>query len=182
VWWNDAQDRPPPRARIGEAAEARRGGERGGGAEIARAARAVPADAGALARIPHRAGQPGVPAVGGEGVGTREELPRNATDSEHSTGWQLGQTRRRIAILSSRLERIRAQADSLEQQGRPDVAARQRAVLERFEVSLREMREQEQELLPLAERDGTMGEAERGYEEGETESERPTSPAVTPRP
>ena len=183
VWWSDSQDPGPARARIGERPDARRAGSGSGGADLQGARRELPVDAGVLAQIPRRA-EGAVPAGSpGRGTGrTPEELPGNATDTEHTSGWRLGQSRRRIVILQSRLARLHAQLELLEQQGRTDVAARQRAVLDRFEARLGEMRAEEQELLPLAERDGTMGEVDRGYEEGETESERPTSPAITPTP
>lgn len=88
-------------------------------------------------------------------------------DASHTAGWRLGQARRRIEILEQREQTYRAAVDRFVEEGRDDTAARQRRVLQRVQGRLVEMRETEQELQAEAEADGTLGDVDRGLEEGE---------------
>lgn len=186
--WSDAPDRDEP-ARLGEERAARdrarrrvgaAGGGRAGGGSVRPAAgpRApvAPPDAGVLARVPSAPERPAP-------TPDDPELPGNAPDAERSAGWQLGQARRRIAILEPRIERYRANLRGLDEATRESRGAqRQRALLERTEQRLEELREQARELEAAARAEGTLGEAERGFEEGETnaEAERPAIEATLP--
>ena len=172
VWWNDqaargTADDDGATVAAGHASHAGRiGGGDGERATTTRGAPAIDADAGVLARVPRL----GAPRTAGARAGNDEELPGNASDVERSSGWRLGQTRRRMAILEPRIERLRGIVADLEARGETALAERQRAVLERTERRMGELREEADELGATAQRDGTLGEVDRGYEEGESDA------------
>lgn len=131
-----------------------------------------PADAGAPAWIAPSSDT--APSESQNLDSNERELPGNAHDHEQSSGWRLGQARRRISMLESRVERYRANLRDLDPSGPASLSAeRQRSLLERTEARLRELREQERELAAMARSDGTISDAERGFEEGEHETVRP---------
>jgi len=106
------------------------------------------------------------------GPSARQQTPdrgeqRADQGQEETAGWRLGQARRRIQILQQREQTYQAAVDRFVAEGREDVAARQRAVLQRVQGRLAQMRETEQELQAEAESDGTLGDVDRGMEEGE---------------
>lgn len=183
---DDDGDAPP--ARLGEDPERRRASHAGGpgsssgsateGRATARRG-AGPVDGGPLGQVPTGAAAPAARAPSGND----EELPGNATDHEHSAGWRLGQARRRISILEPRLARYRARVQTLRDEGDTALAERQQAVVERIERRMGELRTQERELADAARADGTLDEAERGFEEGETDrnAERRAAQVQVPR-
>jgi len=172
---------PGPRGVARRGGSAGSGGLAGSGAGPSGAgprAPAVPADAGVLARVPPGAAPPGEPASAPE-----PELPGNAHDNEHSSGWRLGQARRRIAILEPRVARYRAALRGLDEQRRASPGAeRQRTVLERTEQRLNELREQERELSAAARTDGTLADVDRGFEDGETNAMAERAPVEAAAP
>ena len=96
-------------------------------------------------------------------------IPRSAEDADQSAGWRLGQARRRISILERREALYQAAVDRFVQEGNTDNEVRQRAILERVQRRLEGLREREQELATEADAEGTLGEVDRGFEEGETD-------------
>lgn len=114
------------------------------------------------------------------------DAPRSAQNQGRSAGWRLGETRRLIEIADSRITRLRAVLADLERQGDPDAIERQRAVLQRFETRMSDLREEEAAFEAQARQEGTLGEVQRGYDESETnEASRPvvreTAPGVIQR-
>jgi hypothetical protein len=97
------------------------------------------------------------------------EVPRSAEASERSAGWRLGQTRALIEVAQSRVTRLREVLAQLEQRGDAAAVERQRAVVERFDTRLSELRADLTDLETEARRDGTLGEAEAGYRESQTD-------------
>ncbi len=165
----------------------------GGGAHVAEGSPGGPVSAGA----PRRSGADGGVAVAHVGVRTdfpepgartptgvpvSRGLPRSDPDADRSAGWRLGQTRRRVALLESRVTLYQDAVDRFVAEGRDDLAGRQRAVLERIQRRVVEFREEEAELLEAAQAEGTMGEVDQGYEEGEPDNPQRAAPAgVSPR-
>ena len=154
-----------------------------GGPSTGSSARRAGPDGGVLA--PHVGVRTDFAAPGARtptGVPEGRGIPRSDPDADQSSGWRLGQARRRLAILESRVTMYQAAVDRLVAEGRDDVAQRQRGVLERVQRRVVEFREQEAELLEAAQADGTMGDVDQGYEEGEQEPGRPVvSGGVAPR-
>jgi hypothetical protein len=109
---------------------------------------------------------PGDPTVPGE-----EPLPEPRRgledDLDQSTGWQLGQARRRVAMLERRIQTFEANAQRLEQEGHPEYAAQQREIIGPLQESLEDIRGQLGDLETRAQNDGSMGDVQRGYDEGE---------------
>ena len=127
---------------------------------------------GGVARVALRPEPPegeGSPGVGPNGVRIQRGIQRGDPDADRSAGWRLGQARRRISILEGREQLYQDAVDRFIAEGRQDTAARQRTTLERVQRRLVEFREQEAELLTEAEDDGTLGEVDQGFEEGEPE-------------
>lgn len=90
-------------------------------------------------------------------------------DSRRSAGWRLGQARRRIELLEPRVTQYQALVDRFEAEGQPELAERQRAVLDRTRTRLESVRADQTRLQEEAEADGTAGDATAGYEQGERE-------------
>jgi len=159
-------------------------GDRGGpGGATTGSRRSAGADGGvAVARIAPRVDDPDAPRTGPTGVPTSRGLPRADPDENRSSGWRLGQARRRVAILEGRVDLYQSAVDRLVAEGRNDVAERQRAVIERVRGRITDFRAQEAELLEQAEADGTMNDVDQGYEEGEQENRQPVvGGGVAPR-
>ncbi len=132
---------------------------------------------GGVAAVP-----PGLP-----GGRTREPAPPRVeaqgaqADAEQTTGWRLGQTRARIGIVEARVARMREAIASFEERGETENAERQRRILTRFETRLEELRTEQSELEPQARADGTIGDADRGFEETNAgQTNRPAIPVVAP--
>ncbi|HHH30481.1 MAG TPA: hypothetical protein ENK57_19365 [Polyangiaceae bacterium] len=102
-----------------------------------------------------------------DGIRPIRGLPREDPDADRSSGWRLGQARRRIALLEARAGTYQEAVDRFVEAGNAQLAERQRAVLERVQGRIAEFRSQESELLEAAEADGTMDEVAQGYEQGE---------------
>ena len=100
-------------------------------------------------------------------AGREIEGPARADDEAESAGWRLGRARRRIELLEDRAARTEAIRARLESEGRTDVAARQQRVIDRTRARLEETRASLSELETEARREGSLADAERGYEEGE---------------
>lgn len=93
----------------------------------------------------------------------RGEL-RQGLNADRSAGWRLGRARARIALVESRVARMRDAMAELERRG--ESAERQQVVLRRFETRLADLREEETELEAQATEDGTLGDVEQGMREG----------------
>ncbi|MEQ8893207.1 MAG: hypothetical protein RID93_36495 [Sandaracinaceae bacterium] len=131
----------------------------------------APPDAGPLrAAAPgestSREGPPGDP------IAPPEEARAPAVPDVGSSGFQLGVARRRAELLEGRVSGLRERVERLEAED-PALAARQRAVLERIEARLGEVRAAETRLDEAARAEGTLGEAEQGYESEAPAQERP---------
>lgn len=122
-------------------------------------------------------GSPNEPTA--SGVRPSRGIPREALDEGQSSGWRLGQARRRIAILEDRERVYQAAVDRFVADGNEETAARQRVVLERVQSRLVEIREDEARLAGEAAADGTMGDVDTGYEEGERGPSEPIQGGTT---
>src|SRR5690606_38094784 len=114
------------------------------------------------------------------------EPQRAEMEASRSAGWRLGRTRARIALIEPRIARLREMVEQFEQRGDAEGAERQRRVLTRFENRLAELRTEERDFEAQAQRDGTLGEAQQGYEEEQSNVvvRRPipaNAPAAAPR-
>lgn len=176
VWWSDASHAGPdaPVARVGGAGVGGAGGggssaegaEPGGAVASSRRRRAAFADGG----VPHVGLRPDEPRPAVDpvtGVRTSRGIPREDPGAHESAGWRLGQARRRIAILEDSERLYQSAVDRFVAEGNAETAERQRAVLERVQRRLEEFRTQERELAQEAQAEGTMGDVDRGYEEGD---------------
>ncbi|MFK7986492.1 MAG: hypothetical protein AB8I08_10700 [Sandaracinaceae bacterium] len=88
-----------------------------------------------------------------------------ADDAERSNGWRAGQRRRQVEVLEARVERLREAVGQLREEGRSDLADRQQSIVERIDARADEVREELGELRAAAQADGTLAEAEQGYED-----------------
>ncbi len=96
------------------------------------------------------------------------ELPNSAQAADRSAGWRLGRTRRQLEIIQPRIAQLHAVLADLEQRGDAAAIAHQQTVIQRFETRLAELRADQAELEAQARRDGTLGEADRGYQDSDT--------------
>jgi len=130
-----------------------------------------PPDAGPL-----RAAAPGESTSGdgppGDPIAPPDEARGPAVPDVGSSGFQLGVARRRAELLEGRVSSLRERVERLEAED-PALAARQRAVLERIEARLGEVRAAETRLDEAARADGTFAEAEQGYDSEAPAQERP---------
>ncbi len=175
VWWSDSSHVAPD-ARVARVGGGAADGAGGGGAS---ADGAEPGGAPASARRRRGSGDGGVPHVGlrpdeprpavdpETGVRTSRGIPREDPGAHESAGWRLGQARRRIAILEDSERLYQSAVDRFLAEGNAETAERQRVVLERVQRRLEEFRTDERELLQEAQAEGTMGDVDRGYEEGD---------------
>lgn len=92
---------------------------------------------------------------------------RARAEAQQSAGWRLGATRRRIEVLSNRLDEMNARVAEFESTGRAELAERQRGVIERFDTRLEELREMEGQLATRAAEDGSADDEQTGYDEAE---------------
>ncbi|MGE3632507.1 MAG: hypothetical protein AB7P00_21590 [Sandaracinaceae bacterium] len=105
-----------------------------------------------------------IPPAGANGRPTIGEL-----EQAQSAGWRLGATRRRIALLEGRIQRVQDSLDELERTGRTDLMDRQSSVLDRYAMALEQLREDEPRLAEQARNDGTLDDAAQGFDEAEAE-------------
>lgn len=96
-----------------------------------------------------------------------EDLPRDLLEQQNSAGFRLGQARRRIEELEGSIARFEANAVRLESEGRADVAARQREITQGLRERVETLRTSLPELEAEAQQEGSMGEVQRGFDEGE---------------
>ncbi|MCA9604505.1 MAG: hypothetical protein KC619_02850 [Myxococcales bacterium] len=184
VWWSGAtrpsQSTEPPRVVEGQGLGGGGGGaEPGGdvepgGATSSNGRRRIVGDGGVPQVALHV--DPSEPTAGrtnDNGLPTSRGIPREDPGANESAGWRLGQARRRIAILEERVQVYQGLVDRFIAEGNTETAERQRAVLDRVQRRVTEFREQEQQLVREAETEGTMGDVDRGYEEGEAEARPP---------
>lgn len=181
VWWSEAPARSQAHAASGDdgsassqASHAAGGGGSGGGGSAAAAndagrpqglVRRLLGDGGVGRVAVRSSADPSGPVQ--SAVPPDRGVPRNAGDEDHSAGWRLGQTRARIEILEGLVERYQTAYDGFVAEGNTDTATRQRVTLDRVTGRLARTRELETELRQEARGDGTLGEAQTGYEEGE---------------
>lgn len=138
-----------------------------------------PAQVAAPAPSQPQVGPSAAPTQPGEQLPTERELPPGdprarplpeqnyQDDLRHSNGWQLGQARRRVAMLERRINMFEANAQRLENEGHPEYAAQQRETITQLEEGLARLRERVPELEHAAQGDGTMGDVQQGWDEGE---------------
>lgn len=110
------------------------------------------------------------------------ENQRAVADSEETTGWRLGQARQRISVLEPRIERMQALVAGFEERGETAAAERQRTIMQRFETRLGELRTEVTDLEAQATADGTLRDAERGFQESAQTGVRSAVPGIAPPP
>lgn len=109
--------------------------------------------------------------------GEAPDEPRSPAVPDVGThGFQVGVARRRVELLESRIARMRERVEALEEEN-PALAARQRAVLERIEGRLGEVREEQSRLTEAARADGTLGDEQQGYDAEDTRGPGEEGPA-----
>lgn len=100
------------------------------------------------------------------GENTHGALQQPAEDAERSAGWRLGQARARIELVQTRVTHLRQAVADAERGGDEAATERQRTILRRFEARLTALRAEEPALEAQARQDGTLGDVERGMQEG----------------
>lgn len=149
------------------------------------------ASRGGLVARPAGSPQPLAPALANPAVQRALQLPGSDPAAEReSSGWQLGRARRRLEVLDARVTQLEANAARLRSEGQEELAARQEQIVARTRQRAASIREEEATLSAQAQADGTLGDVDRGYEEG-VRIRDPNAPmargseprgAVTPRP
>lgn len=91
------------------------------------------------------------------------DRPRDPGEGQ-SSGWRLGQTRRQIEVASTRTEWLRAALADLERRGNAAAVEAQREVVQRFERRLEELRADAATLEARAREDGSLDDAQTGYD------------------
>jgi hypothetical protein len=154
-------------------------GEGSGGSVASREGPRVVGDGGVATRpvLPTPVG----PIQANRTVPARADVPRSADAAQQSSGWRLGQTRRQLEVIQPRIAMLRRALADLEQRGDAAAIEQQRAVVQRFENRLTELREDQMRFEEEARRDGTLAEADRGYQDTmTTETARAPARAVAP--
>jgi hypothetical protein len=99
-------------------------------------------------------------------------LQNRVNEAEQTNGFRVGVARRRIEIIESRRRNMIQLAEGFERDGNTELAERQRSVIARFDERLEEMRGELGTLESGARSDGTIGDAQSGYDSLEEEANR----------